>query len=403
MKYKYLSILFFAILSFSCEKSEPEIAPYDELSAISYQEKIYTQPIVVDGKIISVQKKDAETFLTAFNKEGSMEWSVDIDNYIFDKNNYENIAYFELTKNIDNQIFLNLYDLIGNHEIVKSVRFNCSGDFINEITDSIHQNTLSNEDFYGLGILPIDNGNVMIISSSADMNSNQTSIQISEYSSDGKFLKDTVYRIQQAFHPYSVYLASKNRLIFTIASGFTVRFVIFSLDDESIYESEEFPTYDIFSFYENSNGDFIFTVSTFDDELKYYGMVIAISEKGEYLWHQVYYTKTSTTLLTSVMEIQDGYIFTGFDLTGQLLTQLDWRTTFDKEKTEAIIMKTDPKGVINENTGWITHITLPANSAGAAVLLNNNENYTFFAGKYDNQIYSSFILKIDKQGKIVKQ
>ena len=405
MKIRYLIIVFWTLLFYSCEKSNPEIAGAGELSSISYQEKIYAQPIVVDNQIVSVQNKDNVNFLTAFNNTGSIEWNIDIDDYIIQGTNYDNIPYLFLSKNKNNDVFLNfLNDNNNGSEIIKTVRFNKNGEYISQFTDSIHQNlpnfVSAARRFTGLGVLPLDNGNVSVVSSLTVLTNQHTYIQMSEYNSEGSHLNDTIYTLDELINPYQVFLASNNRLIFQTGDGFGItRFVIFNPGTGEIFTSPEFPVFDLLSFYENSKGNFIFTASAFVDNLSYYGIIISISSNAEYLWHQVY-TEQTAWLLTSVSELSDGYIFTGFDITGQLLNEFDWRNSLDNEKVFGIVMKTDFNGKINQNTGWSYRIMSPASTAGAVVLQNETGGYTVFGGKYDRDIHSTMILKLNEMGEI---
>ncbi len=405
MKINYLIIIFGALLFYSCEKSNPEIAGTDELSSISYQEKIYVQPIVVDNQIVSVQNKGNSNFLTAFSNTGSKEWSIEVNDYIIQGTNYDNVPYLFLSKNKNNEIFLNFFNEKSNGtEIIKTVRFSQTGEFISHFTDSIHQNipgfVSAARRFTGLGVLPLDNGNVAVVSSLTALTNQQTYIQMSEYNSAGEHINDTTYTIDQIFNPYKVFLASNNRLVFRTGDGFGItRFVVFNPETGEIFTSPEFPVFDLLSFYENSKGDFIFTASAFVDDLTYYGIIISISSNAKYLWHQVY-TENTAWLLTSVNELSDGYIFTGFDITGQLLNELDWRSSLDNEKVFGIVMKTDFNGKINQNTGWSYRIMSPASTAGAAVLQNETGGYTVFGGKFDRDIHSTMILKLNEMGEI---
>ncbi|MCF6240763.1 MAG: hypothetical protein L3J74_05395 [Bacteroidales bacterium] len=338
-----------AILFYSCEKSSPEIAGSDELSSISYQEKIYAQPIVVDNKIISIQNKQNNNFLTAFNNTGAIDWSININNYIISGTNYDNVPYLILSKNKNNEIFLNFFSENNKGtELIKTIRFSNSGEYISQFTDSIHQNipniVPSARRFSGLGILALDNGNVAVVSSLTALSTQQTFIQMSEYNSAGEYLNDTTYTIDELFDPYQVFLASNGNLVFEAGNEFGInRFVIFNPNNGDVFTSPELPIFDLLSFYENSKGDFIITASAFVDNLDYYGIIISISSRAEYLWHQAY-TDQTAWLLTSVREVSDGYIFTGFDITGQLLNEFDWRSSLDNEKVFGIVMKTDFNG-----------------------------------------------------------
>lgn len=407
MKTIHLIILFFSIFLYSCEKNNPEIAASEELGSISYQEKIYAQPIVVGNQIISVQNKENSYLLTAFSNTGAIQWSTNIDDYIIAGSNYDDVPYIQLLKNKNNQIFLVFFSENNNgNEIIKTVRLSNSGEFISQFTDSIHQNipniVPTARSFNRLGILAFDNGNLGVLSSLSVLSNQQTFIQISEYNSSGEHINDTTYTINQLINPSRVFLASNNRLVFQTGDVFGIsRFVIFNPENEEIFISPEFPIFDLLSFYENSKGDFIITASAFVDNLDYYGIIISISSKADYNWHQTYADKTAW-LLTSVTEVSDGYVFTGFDITRQLLNELDWRSSFNNEKVFEIVIKTNLNGKITQNANWSYKIMSPASSAGAAVLQDANGNYTVLGGKYDRDIHSTTILKLNEKGEIIK-
>ncbi len=408
MKYYYLFILFFAGIFYSCEKSNSEIAPIDNLSSIAYMEKIYAQPVVVDNHIISIQNQDGSVYLKSFSENGSILWSTNINEYIIDGESYETVPYLELSKNKNNEIFVNFYG--ENHygsEMIKSVRFSFEGEYISDFTDTVHQD-LPNvvpepRQFQGLGILTLDNGNVAVVSSLTILSNQLTFIQVSEYNENGNFLHDTIYEIDRLLQPIEVFLASDNRFVFRTGLEYGItRFAVFNPESGDIDITPELPVLDLFSFYENSKGNFIITASAFDNDLDYFGIIISFSDKGEYLWHRVY-TEQSPWLFTNITEVANGYIFSGFDdvSKSQLLKVFDWRTGFDGNRSIAVFMKTNFEGISNNNVGWINRFMLPASTAGAAVLKNENGNYTLFAGKYDKEIYSTIILKVNNNGEIL--
>ena len=94
-----LSSIFNKYSYFSCQKNDPEIAGDDELSAITYSEKIFTQPIEVDNQMVSIVNNEISTFLTSYNAQGTKNWDINIDGYIIDLQTYDEVTYLDLQKN----------------------------------------------------------------------------------------------------------------------------------------------------------------------------------------------------------------------------------------------------------------------------------------------------------------
>jgi len=99
MKYSIYTILILSLFYFSCQKNDPEIAGADELSAITYSEKIYAQPINVNNQIVSIANDGTSTFLSSYDQNGSSVWSLNIDDYIIPDQTFDKISHLELQKN----------------------------------------------------------------------------------------------------------------------------------------------------------------------------------------------------------------------------------------------------------------------------------------------------------------
>lgn len=409
MKNSIYLLLFLNLLFFACQKNEPEIAGIDELSAISYSEKIFTQPIQIDNQIIAVVNDGSSTFLTSYGTDGNKIWNNSIDEYIIPGNNFQEIEYMEIKLSPSGEIVLNMLDSAQNH---KTVKFSSSGDYINEFSDVIHQtdtifigtdtidlNGFSR--FSAKGLFSLTNNNNIVVSSYAprffesDL-IDSTFIQLSFYNNNGQFLEDRYIIIDAPLYIKKVFISSDDDLIF-VAENLNGDIFIFITDLQGnlIGVNNDFQILNLYSFFENSNGEFIFTASTFNN-FDYGGLIFSINRQGQGLWDETY-TNNTAWIFMSVVELNDGYIFTGFNIK-KILIDVDWRYTFDIEKNvEAVVLKTDFLGEMT----WHSVLQSIGSTIGATTLID--ENLIFFGGKYDgpaqnNTIQNIIILKLDKEG-----
>jgi len=116
-----------------------------------------------------------------------------------------------------------------------------------------------------------------------------------------------------------------------------------------------------------------------------------MNRHGQVLWSKQY-LNNSAWIFTSMIEMNDGYLFTGFNI-NKILLDIDWRSTFNTENVKAVVLKTNFQGI----EIWSNILTITESSVGAITL--NNENLTFFGGKYDRTVHNTIVLKLYKEGK----
>ncbi len=410
MKYSVYTILILSFFYFSCQKNDPEIAGVDELSAISYSEKIYTQPVNINNQIISVINDGTSTFLNAYDQNGLKVWSSNIDGYIIPDLSFDDLSFLELQKNSQGEVLLNMYHVDRDEETLKSVKFTNYGIYHSEFTDYIHQTDTiihqtdtidlqGDSEFTANGIVALSDGTTAVISYWKPNLPDTTFIQMSLYSTSGYHIAERYFILNETVDIGYVYISSSNSLILeSYNEADDTKFYIINTQSNAIFVSPVLPIFDLYSFYENSNGHFIFTASTFNASLDYLGLVISISSQGNYLWHKTYFN-SSAWMFMSTTETTDGYLFTGFDTKNILVENFDWRTTFNTENVKAVVLKTDFQGNFENNIGWSSTLQTGESTVGAAVL--NNENLTFFGGKYDRSIHNTIILKLNQDGTVI--
>ncbi len=403
MKNSIYIILLFSFFLFACQKSNPEIATTDELSSISYSEKIFTQAVQIDNQVITVINDGSSSFLTSYDADGNKVWSNNIDAYIIPGNSFQDIAHVETILSPNGEIVLNMLDDTQTH---KTVKFSSSGNFINEFSDVIYQTDslfigLDTIDLNGMseflanGIFPLSNGDNLAISSWTPNYPNRlvdtTIIQLSFYNNNGQFIEDRYIIINDKIVINRVFISSDDNLIFIAESSFA-----FITDLQgNLVGFNQLPVFEIYSFFENSKGDYIFSGGTFNNNTDYIGILFSVDKQAQVLWSKTY-MNNSAWIFTSMNETTDGYLFTGFNI-NKVLLGMDWRTTFDIESVKAVLLKTDFRGV--EQVRTVFQGMMESN-VGAVAL--NNENITLLGGKYDRTIYSTFVLKFDQQLNIIK-
>ena len=411
MKYSIYTILILSLFYFSCQKNDPEIAGTSELSAITYSEKIYAQPINVNNQIVSIANDGTSTLLTSYDQNGSSVWSLNIDAYIIPDQTFDDISHLELQKNNQGEIFLNMLHIDNQEEIVKSVRFTNSGGYHSEFTDIIHQTDTiihqtdtidlqGDSEFTANGILPLSDGTTAVISSWIVERNDTTFIQMSRYNTSGYHISDQYFILNEIVDVGQVFISSNNSLILESVIGTADKKIyIIDLLSNTTFSSPILRIVELYSFYENSNGDYIFTAGTFNTSLDYLSLIISLSNQGQVLWYKNYITN-SAWMFMSVTETFDGYLFTGFVTENSILRNFDWRTTFNTEIVKAIVLKTDFRANYENNVGWFSILNVAESSVGAVTL--NNENLTLFGGKYDRTVYNTIVLKLDQDGKLIK-
>ena len=241
----------------------------------------------------------------------------------------------------------------------------------------------------------MDDGKIAVASSLVVDTAQLSHIQLSFYSENGEFLEDSLITFNAITNPYWITLASNNRIVIKMNSGFGLaRFFIYNLETKELYTSPELPVYRTYSFTETSNESFLITASAFDDNLNYMGIVINISDKAQYLWHKLYSQK-SAWLFNSVNESSNSYIFSGFKIDKQLLNEFDWRSSFDDNKVDAVILKTDLHG----NEIWKQLLMNQVSTTAAISMQTANDSIITFTGKYDRDIYNCSFYKLSTETK----
>ncbi len=322
MKNSIYIVLFFSYLLFGCEKSNPEIAGTDELNVLSYSEKIFAQPVQADDQIITLTNTGGYTFLKAFNENGDTVWTNNVSRHIITGEEFSTIDYLKTILSQNDDIMLNM---LNDEEHYKSVRFSSSGNLISEIDDFTHQtDTLfigndtidiqGNSKFVAIGFVTLSGGTTAVISSWSTGAVDTTFVQLSRYDQNGYFIGNRYYVLSETVDINNVYISSSNSLILETNSSLTGETKLYIVNTLSniVYVSPVLPIFDLLSFYENSNGHFILTASTFNSSTDYLGRVITLDNQGNYLWQKTF-QNNSAWLFMSVTELPDGYIFTGFD------------------------------------------------------------------------------------------
>jgi len=291
MKHSIFIILILSLFYFSCQKNDPEIAGTDELSAITYSEKIYAQPINVNNQIVSIANDGTSTFLSSYDQNGSSVWSLNIDDYIIPDQTFDEISHLELQKNNQGEILLNMLHIDNREEIVKSVKFSNSGSYHNEFTDNIHQTDTiihqadtidlqGDSEFTANGILPLSDGTTAVISSwttdYTDRLIDTTFIQLSIYNTNMQFIGDRYFIINASIYINNVFVSSIDDLIF-IAETPAGQTFIFITDQQGNFVglNSDFQIFELYSFFENSNGEYLFSAGGFNTNADIPGFYLA--------------------------------------------------------------------------------------------------------------------------------
>ncbi|MEN8120714.1 MAG: hypothetical protein ABFS35_10220 [Bacteroidota bacterium] len=411
MKYSVYTVLILSFFYFSCQKNNPEIAGTNELSAVTYSEKIYTQPISINNQVVSLVNDGTSTLLNGYDLNGSKIWSTNTDGYIIQDLTYDDITKLELQKNNQGEILLNMMHGESQDMVLKSVKFTNYGSYHSEFTDIVRQtdtifyqtDTISLpklSQFSANGIVPLSNGSTAVISSWKQWLVDTTLIQMSVYDDPvGSRVSDRYFKLNGNVEINHVYISSHDHLVLEATDTINRTLLYFvDISTGTVFSSSPLPIFDLFSFYENANGEFILIASTLFN-LEYRSHVICLNTEGVGLWSKTFVNNASW-MFNSVTETSNGYIFTGFMTENSLLNNFDWRTTFDKENVKAMILKTDFQANFENDIGWFSILDVAESSVGAVTL--SNANLTLFGGKYDRTVHNTFILKLDNEGKIIQ-
>jgi len=408
-----LSILF--IFS-SCKKNEPVIADNSEMPVSAYHEQIYAQPIIVGEQIVTIVKNGSSTFLKSYDKNGNLNWEQNIGSYIFTENTYDDIENIRLSikLNQNNEIVLN----IDNWDSVKLIKFSTQGNFINEFEQTIHQpdtiffrnlfnipdtitNTHDSIPYFCINeTFTLSNGNILILSHEKSELMDSTIFQFSLYNSTGGIIGHS-YSFFRKNDPdqYEIrnFLDSKDNLLFIIEwnSPF-LNPSIFKINLNTGVESYmviPLQFSNIFTFFEDSNNNYVFTSEIYNDNSSSYSsLVFKINPTGEILWQKMYQINLASIFL-SVNEVSDGYLFTGFNTSKNYDYDIDWRDNenyINERNTKAIVLKTDFEG--NRIWNYSPQLQQEATFGGTTLY---TDKFTFFGQRISNNIINTMFIDID--------
>jgi len=301
--------------------------------------------------------------------------------------------------------------MFDDTEAHKTVKFSSLGSYINEFSDVIYQyDTLFNGNdtialnsvsrFTANGIFPLSDGTSAVISAWAPNYMNKltdtTIVQLSIYDNIGQFVDDRYIFINATVGVKNVFVSSTDDIIFileTPGANSETYIYITDIQGNPVGLSDPLDIFEVYSFFENNKGEYLFSASSFNGSADLIGLLFSMNRQGQGLWFKQYLNK-SAWIFTSMIEMNDGYLFTGFNI-NKVLLEIDWRTTFDAENVKAVLLKTDFLGAeVLQNMLQNTESTV-----GASVLVG--ENITFFGGKYDRTIHSTLILKLNQDLKII--
>ena len=398
----------------SCERIEPEIADNSEIPVKNYHEQIYAQPIIVDEQIISVIKNGTSVYLKSYDKNGSLNWQQNIDKHIFAGQTFDDVEntrlYIKLNQN--NEIVLN----IDNFDNVKLIRFDKQGNYLNQFEQTVHQpdtiffeNSFSIRDtitdthdsipYFNINeTFTLSDGKILIISHEKSELMDSTIFQFSFYNANGDII-DHNYSFFRKKFPDQYYirnfLDSKDNLLFVI-EWLNENPGIFKVNintKEEDYLEIPLPFSNLFTFFEDTENNYIFTGEIYNENTSSYSsLIFKINPTGDILWSKMYQTQLAPIFL-SVNETSDGYIFTGFNTPKNYDDDVDWRDTqgFIKERNaQAIVLKTNKAGV----KIWEYTTSFQQESTfGAATLFT--DKYTFFGQRVNNGIINTVFIDMD--------
>jgi len=408
MKYLICSFILVLVVFSSCEKGDPEIAPNEELSALSFNESFICQPLAYDNHLIALIDKNNITSICNFDEHGNRLWQNSVDQYLIPGSTFANINDLSLNKGQNGEFCLKMsipyYNAAQNlnNWTFTAVFFDGTGNLQKQILDNVHQpdTIIINQDtmslhnkFINPQLVSLKNGQHIVISSQIEMLIDSTYLQFSTYSNKGDFLFDKYFKFKGIRNIQDVLLTSDGKILFyssTPDKGHT--YFLMDSNGKIIFEigpMDNLPISNYFLF-ETSQQNFIISASEFDNASGLKGFVSCFDKTGNILWNNDLQGPLPV-IMSSVQERSDGYIFSGFTTSSTLLTEIDWRTTFLQNKSEAVIHKTG----LNGQTIWMHPLLIRENTAGAATIGNNN--ISIFCGKYLNSIKNIVLLKLDAE------
>jgi len=420
MKNLICSFLILSIfLLASCEKEDPEIAPIDELSALSFSESFVCQPLAFDNYLVALINRNNLNSLCAYDEQGNKLWQKPVDEYIIPGVSYSELNYIKIAKLGSGSAILNMFVIVFDkfqsieNQIFKAVSFDVSGNFKWQLMDSIHQpdTIIIQQDTIAMDSIFIiadsfqhANGNHIVLSYQIDEKSDSTFLQFSNYNENGSFQGDNYLKIKGKRLIYNIFLTSDNELLmFNEIPTQGQSYILMDFAGEIKFEiMSDRPILENYFFHETRQGEFLISSSVIDISANYKGVVLNVDKAGNILWRNNL-NNPQATIVMSVTENADSYIFSGFNTESTILTGVDWRTTFSQNKFNAVLQKTD----LNGQEIWRQMIPGIINTSGAASI--GTDNISFFAGKYDiapggkndNSVKNIILLKLNPEGLIL--
>jgi hypothetical protein len=408
------NISIFLILSFciltACEKGDPEIAPIDELSSMSFSESFMCQPLNYQNHVVALIKRNDVNSLCSYNEQGIKDWQKSIDQYIIPGININYLRNLSIDKASNGEILLNQFvnvftttQLLQN-QVFKVVDFDANSNFQWQRADSIHQpdTIIINLDTIGInqlfkfaGKVNLSNGYYAVLSSQINQKIDSTYLQISIYNRIN-FISNIYLKIKGSRTIEDVFCTKNDELIlFNKNQNTGQSFIRIDIKGNIIFELKPpVPIVDNYFFYETSQGNFIVSASAINVTSNFTGIVFCINAAGNQLWINTFDTPP-TWVMVSVQEKPDAYIFSGFTTTVAPLPDVDWRSTFLQNEYHAVIQKTSLEGQ------EIWNYILPgiANTSGASTI--GTDRIGFYGGKFDNNVKNIILLKLDSEGNIL--
>lgn len=413
MKNIILLSIIIVLFSISCERPVTEIADNSEIPIKNYYQQIYAQPIIVDEQIISVIKNETSIFLKSYNKDGNLNWETNIDEYIIEEHTFDDIENINLSikLNQSNEIVLN----IDNWDNVKLIKFDKQGNYINQFEQTVYQpdtiffktktgvpdtitNTNDSIPYFDIkNVFTLSNGNILILSHQKSNLMDSTIFQFSLYDDTGKEIGHnySFFRKKNENEYYiENFMDSKDNLIFIFEWLYEnpgLFRVNLSTGEES-YLQIPLKYSNLFTFFEDSKNNYIFTGEIYNDNISNYSsLLFKINAEGELLWQKMGQFDLASIFL-SVNEVADGYILTGFSSSKNYVESIDWRDNngFIKERNaKAIVMKTDYDG--NRIWNYTPNIQKEATFGGVTLF---TDKLTFFGQRINNTIINTVFIEM---------
>ncbi len=409
----YSFLILYLFLLAACKKGDPEIAPNNQLSVLSFSESFICQPLAFTDHMVALVTDNNLTSLISFSEQGNKLWQKSVDQYIIPGANYNDLKSLSIKKATNGEIILDMYhpvlDLAQQvkNQVTKLIDFDANGNFKWQMTDSIHQPDtivigLDTIDikliFKNAGMVHLSTGNHLIISSQIDSNLGCTYLQLSMYDNNGVFINDRYLRILGSREIEKVFLTSNDELIiYNRIQPKGQSYILMDLTGNVKFEKvPPEPIVENYFLHECKSGIFIISASYDDKTGGFRGIVFTLDKNGNLSWSGSS-SSAPNWIMTSVQEKTDSYLYSGFTTISTLIPSIDWRTTFLQNENQAVIQKTD----LNRKEIWHQILTGMPNSAGAATI--GTDQIGFFSEKSDNSVETIVLLKLDTEGIILNK